>query len=94
MYVKTFPAPWTTIPSAPGYVGTFDLPGIEILSIFGVPRDVAAAYTLVLHAALWLPITVLGAWYMWRQQVSWREFAEAEKTQEGGEPIPTSPGEE
>jgi uncharacterized protein (TIRG00374 family) len=69
---------WTTVPSAPGYVGTFDLPGIEILSIFGVSRDLAAAYTLVLHAALWFPITLLGAWYMWRERISWRQFREAE----------------
>jgi uncharacterized protein (TIRG00374 family) len=70
---------WTTLPSSPGYVGTFDLPGIEILNLFGVSRDVAAAYTLVLHAALWFPITVLGAWYMWREQISWQELAKAER---------------
>jgi len=69
----------TTIPSSPGYVGTFDLPGIEILSIFGVPRDVAAAYTLVLHAALFFPITILGAFYMWRDRVTWDQFAEAKR---------------
>lgn len=69
----------TTIPSSPGYVGTFDAPGIEILTVFGVPRDVAAAYTLVLHAALWLPITLLGFWYMWHESLGWRDFGIAEK---------------
>nr|MBN1229761.1 flippase-like domain-containing protein [Anaerolineae bacterium] len=64
----------TTLPSSPGYVGTFDEPGIEILSIFGVPENTAAAYTLVLHAALWLPITLLGFYYMTRQGVKWRDF--------------------
>lgn len=70
----------TTIPSSPGYVGTFDAPGIEILTIFGVERAVAASYTLVLHAALWLPITLLGLWYMTRQNLTWRDFAQAEKS--------------
>jgi uncharacterized protein (TIRG00374 family) len=70
----------TTIPSSPGYVGTFDAPGIEILSIFGVERNLAASYTLVLHAALWLPITLLGFWYMGRESVSWRDFSQAEKS--------------
>jgi uncharacterized protein (TIRG00374 family) len=70
----------TTIPSAPGYVGTFDAPGIKILSIFGVERNLAASYTLVLHAALWLPITLLGFWYMGRESVSWRDFSQAEKS--------------
>jgi uncharacterized protein (TIRG00374 family) len=50
----------TTLPSAPGYIGTFDAPGIALLQAFGVEGSIAAGYTLVLHAALWLPITVLG----------------------------------
>jgi uncharacterized protein (TIRG00374 family) len=61
---------FTTLPAAPGYVGTFDLPGIEILQRFGVPHDIATGYTLVLHAALWIPITVLGAFYLWQARLS------------------------
>ena len=64
----------TTIPSSPGYVGTFDAPGIEVLDTFGVNRDIATAYTLVLHFALWLPITLLGAYYMWRESVTREEL--------------------
>lgn len=67
----------TTVPSAPGYVGTFDGPGIAVLVGFGVAFSVAAGYTLVLHAALWLPITLLGVYYMWRESVSWRDFGRA-----------------
>ncbi len=69
----------TTFPSAPGYVGTFDAPGIEILSIFGVERSLAASYTLVLHAALWLPITLLGFWYMGHESVTWGDFGRAKE---------------
>ncbi|NJN94701.1 MAG: flippase-like domain-containing protein [Anaerolineales bacterium] len=74
----------TTLPSAPGYIGTFDGPGIEVLKVFGVNPTVAAAYTLVLHAALWLPITVLGFWYMARESLHWGDFdkAVAEANQE------------
>ena len=64
----------TTIPSAPGYVGTFDAPGIEVLEQYGVARALATSYTLVLHAALWLPITLLGFYYMGRESVSWEDF--------------------
>jgi len=53
----------TTIPSAPGYVGTFDAPGIAVLEAFGIPKATAAGYTLVLHVALWFPITALGLYY-------------------------------
>jgi hypothetical protein len=42
-----------------------------LLVAYGVPVEIAAGYTLVLHSALWLPITVLGAYYMARESLSW-----------------------
>ncbi len=75
----------TTVPSAPGYVGTFDTPGIEVLHAYGVNYDLAAGYTLVLHVALWLPITALGAWYFLRAGLSWSDVqtARAERAGQG-----------
>ena len=75
----------TTIPSSPGYVGTFDAPGIAVLAAYGVNYEVATAYTLILHAALWFPITALGATYMWRESVSWAEFGVAAKVKTEGD---------
>ncbi len=66
----------TTLPSAPGYVGTFDAPGIAVLMAYGVPKPVAAGYTLTLHAALWLPVTLLGWYYLLKEGLSWREIRE------------------
>ena len=63
----------TTIPSAPGYIGTFDAPGIAVLAAYGVDRALAAGYTLVLHVALWLPITALGAYYLAQEGIQWRQ---------------------
>ena len=63
----------TTIPSAPGYVGTFDAPGISVRVAYGVSQAVAAAYTLVLHVALWVPITLLGAYYLAQEGIQWGE---------------------
>lgn len=63
----------TTIPSAPGYIGTFDAPGIAVLTAYGVDQAIAAGYTLVLHVALWLPITLLGAYYLTREGIKWSD---------------------
>jgi uncharacterized protein (TIRG00374 family) len=63
----------TTIPSAPGYIGTFDAPGIAVLTAFGVDQATAAGYTIVLHVALWVPITVLGAYYLAREGIQWND---------------------
>jgi hypothetical protein len=75
----------TTIPSAPGYLGTFDAPGIALLSAYGVPPEMATGYTLVLHAALWFPITVLGAYYYLRQPLRWgsKEIKTIQETSSG-----------
>jgi glycosyltransferase 2 family protein len=68
----------TTIPSAPGYIGTFDAPGIAVLTAYGVDQATAAGYTLTLHVALWLPITILGAYYLAREGIKWSDSLRAE----------------
>ncbi|MBK9710366.1 MAG: flippase-like domain-containing protein [Kouleothrix sp.] len=68
---------FTTLPSTPGYIGTFDAPGIAILAAYQVPKAIAAGYTLVLHVALWLPITALGALFMLFEHVGWGDFGRA-----------------
>jgi uncharacterized protein (TIRG00374 family) len=68
---------FTTLPSTPGYVGTFDAPGIAILTAYNVPKAIATGYTLVLHVALWLPITLLGALFMLLEHVGWGDFGRA-----------------
>jgi hypothetical protein len=68
----------TTIPSAPGYVGTFDAPGIAVLVAYGVERATAAGYTLTLHAALWIPITLVGAYFLAREGIRWSDNLRAE----------------
>ncbi len=75
-----------TLPSSPGYVGTFDTPGIKTLPAYGVEQSVAASYTLVLHAALWLPITLLGFFFLYRERIAWRDFDRARSViaDEGG----------
>ncbi|HKY84927.1 MAG TPA: lysylphosphatidylglycerol synthase transmembrane domain-containing protein [Anaerolineales bacterium] len=74
----------TTLPSAPGYLGTFDAPGIAVLEGSGVSAALAAGYTFVLHAALWLPITLLGGYYLLRTGLSLRTIqSEARREQRG-----------
>lgn len=68
----------TTIPSAPGYIGTFDAPGIAVLTAYGVDQATAAGYTLTLHVALWLPITLLGAYFLAKEGIRWSDSLRAE----------------
>ncbi len=60
----------TMIPSSPGYVGTFDALAVFTLGLYGIASEVALGYTAVLHSALIVPVTLLGFFYLWRENLS------------------------
>ncbi|MHB9091976.1 MAG: lysylphosphatidylglycerol synthase transmembrane domain-containing protein, partial [Chloroflexota bacterium] len=60
----------TMIPSSPGYVGTFDALAVMTLGLFGIGSEIGLAYTAVLHAVLIVPVTLLGFFYLWRENLS------------------------
>ena len=79
----------TTIPSAPGYIGTWEAVTKAVLVAYGVGGAEGLGYAVVLHVALWLPITLLGAYFMTREGIKWsdslrRETRAAEETPGGG----------
>jgi uncharacterized protein (TIRG00374 family) len=62
-------APWfamasgtlaTLLPSTPGYVGTFDYFTMLGLTMFGATRELGTAFSISVHALLWLPCTAVG----------------------------------
>ena len=66
----------TVLPSAPGYVGTFDLALQGTLTdAFGVDATKAVAYTAVTHAALLLPVVVAGLALLTREDLSLKGLA-------------------
>ena len=71
----------TLIPSSPGYVGPFEAGVVLVLAgALGVQRELALSYAVVVHAALYFPITLVGFFFWWRESLSWREIREAEES--------------
>ncbi len=60
----------TLIPSMPGFAGTFDLAVKLVLLRFGIQDQHAQAYTIMVHLVLWLPVTLVGAWFFVREGVA------------------------
>lgn len=50
----------TLLPSAPGYVGTFDFFAMAGWAAHGLGPESATANALVVHLVLWLPLTIVG----------------------------------
>ncbi len=55
----------TALPSSQGAIGPFELFATSALVVLGVEGTIAAAYAIVLHAALLIPITLAGFVYLW-----------------------------
>lgn len=67
----------TLIPGAPGYIGQFEY-GVKLVlnGAFGIPESQALAYALLVHAALYFPITLLGLVEWFRRSLTMRDLAE------------------
>ena len=52
------------LPSAPGYVGPFQVGTVEGLALVGVPRDTALSLSIVYHLVNYVPITLVGLAYL------------------------------
>lgn len=50
----------TLLPSTPGYAGTFHFFVAEAMGSLGAAVGPAAAYAILIHAMLWLPVTTAG----------------------------------
>jgi uncharacterized protein (TIRG00374 family) len=49
------------IPSAPGYIGTFEFVVVAVLGVLNVPRDAAQTFALVYHFIALVPVATMGA---------------------------------
>jgi hypothetical protein len=59
------------VPSSPGYVGVFEYLCVVSLSLFGVTKEVALGYALVLHALAYLVPILLGGLAIWVEGYSY-----------------------
>ena len=68
------------VPAAPGYIGTMNLACIAGLAIFGVGKERAVPFSWFYWAGQWLPVTLLGLYYLQREGLSLRSLG---RMQEG-----------
>lgn len=76
----------TLIPSSPGYIGQFEF-GVRLVlnGALGVPEPQALAYAILVHAALYFPITLLGLVMWFGQSLSFSQIQEAERIDDNGD---------
>ena len=72
------------IPSSPGFVGVYHAGVVFTLSRFGIDTTNAVSCALVLHAAQFLPITLMGFYYLKKEHLSLNQLKEEALEEEAG----------
>ncbi len=65
------------VPSSPGRIGVFHYLTILSLGVFGIARELGLGVGVVLHLIVYVPLTLLGAWFLWREKITWAKLSEA-----------------
>lgn len=81
----------TLIPSSPGYIGQFEF-GVRLVlnGALGVPEAQALAYAILVHAALYFPITLWGIVIWFRRHLSFDQIRAGDDATDGDND-PTEP---
>ena len=64
------------IPSSPGFIGVYHAGVVFTLNRFGIDTNSAVSCSLVLHAAQFIPITLMGFYYLKKEHLSLKQLKE------------------
>ncbi len=67
------------IPASPGQLGVFEFLVSTVLIGVGIADTLAIAYALVVHVVIWLPVTIAGLLFLFREGLNWQAIAQAQK---------------
>ncbi len=82
VFLQSFVSFAVAPPSAPGFFGPFEFASTLGLSFWGVPSEQAVSFAIGYHIAGFIPVNLLGAYYIWRLGLSWSGLRGSSAAQE------------
>jgi uncharacterized protein (TIRG00374 family) len=80
------------IPSSPGFFGPFEAGARLALSAFGVDSVLIVSFATGYHILTFIPVTLIGIWYLYRLGIRWSEVEHSEEiVEEAAEPHEIGP---
>ena len=79
LVLTTLVAIAVSVPSAPGFIGSFQLGCVLGLRIFGVKESPALAFSLIVHLSQFVGVIGAGLYSLWVEGISFREVEAAEQ---------------
>ncbi len=77
LFVQGIIVAFVSIPSTPGFAGVFEAGGSLGLAAYGIAPSAAVAWAIAFHVVSYIPITVIGAWYLTRAGITYGEIRQA-----------------
>jgi hypothetical protein len=65
------------VPSSPGRIGVFHYMTVLALSVFSIAKEPALTCGIILHLVVYVPLTLIGAFYIWEEKLSWSKMMKA-----------------
>jgi uncharacterized protein (TIRG00374 family) len=83
LFMQSVVALAVSLPSAPGFFGTFEYAArIVLVELFLIDVNKAMGFAIGFHLGGFIPVTLIGLYYAWRLGLSWREVEHSEETVE------------
>lgn len=70
------------VPSSPGFFGPFEAAARLGLGLWDTPANQAISFAIGYHIAGFIPVTLIGVYYVWRLGLRWSDVRESEETVE------------
>jgi uncharacterized membrane protein YbhN (UPF0104 family) len=68
------------VPAAPGFVGNFQIGCVVALGVFGIPKEEALSFSLLVHGIQFTTVSIIGAYCFLSEGISFREVRRAEES--------------
>jgi len=80
LFTTAFVGFGVALPSAPGFLGTFQVAAVFALSdIYGVAEASALAFGFGFFVVSWIPVTGIGLWFVWKLGLSFSEIGTSQE---------------
>jgi hypothetical protein len=68
------------VPSAPGFVGTFQFFCVAALGLYHITTSEALGFSVVYHLSQFLPTTILGIYFLNKENIEMKALAKPNTT--------------
>jgi len=73
-FILLFQVLGVTLPSSPGFIGTYHAAVVTGLSAFGISLEDALSAAILMHAAFFFPLIGCGLLFLWKENMSFSDM--------------------